>query len=139
MEAKKAESKAKSDRYKAVYDMLDTREGERAVYLSVRARRRSTLDLEHTKIVKGGDGAVLRRSDQILERWREYYNHLRNEEFCHPPIPTVPSVRSIFGVVPITEKMKGARLRWSEAAWEAKDSLVRPCEAGYDRCASMYG
>ncbi|KAK6738261.1 hypothetical protein RB195_020396 [Necator americanus] len=49
------------------------------------------------------------------------------------------TVRSIFGVVPITEKMKEARLRWSEAAWEAKDSLVRPCEAGYDRCTFVYG
>ncbi|KAK6744160.1 hypothetical protein RB195_011083 [Necator americanus] len=45
-EAKKAVSK-KSDRYKAVYDMLDTREGERAVYRLVRARHRSTLDMEH--------------------------------------------------------------------------------------------
>ncbi|ETN85821.1 hypothetical protein NECAME_16637 [Necator americanus] len=25
-----------------------------------------------------------------------------------------------------------------ETAWEAKDSLVRPCEAGYDRCAFVY-
>ncbi|KAK6732507.1 hypothetical protein RB195_016716 [Necator americanus] len=99
-EAKKAVSKAKSDRYKAVYDMLDTREGERAVYRLVRARHRSTLDMEHTKIVKGADGAVLRRSGQILERWREYYSHLCNEEFCHPPIPTVPSVGG--PVLPIT-------------------------------------
>ncbi|KAK6738257.1 hypothetical protein RB195_020394 [Necator americanus] len=53
-EAKKAVSKVKSDRYKAVYDMFDTREGERAVYRLVRARHRSTLDMEHTKIVKGG-------------------------------------------------------------------------------------
>ncbi|KAK6729991.1 hypothetical protein RB195_006812 [Necator americanus] len=50
-EAKKAVSKAKSDRYKAVYDMLDNREGERAVYRLVRARHRSTLDMEHTKLV----------------------------------------------------------------------------------------
>ncbi|KAK6763275.1 hypothetical protein RB195_023836 [Necator americanus] len=56
--------------------------------------------MEHTKIVKGADGAVLRRSGQILERWREYYNHLCNEEFCHPPIPTVPSVEG--PVLPIT-------------------------------------
>ncbi|KAK6756300.1 hypothetical protein RB195_014607 [Necator americanus] len=93
-------SKAKLDRYKAVYDMLDTREGERAVYRLVRARHRSTLDMEHTKIVKGADGAILRRSGQILERWREYYNHLCKEEFCHPPIPTVPSVED--PVLPIT-------------------------------------
>ncbi|KAK6763221.1 hypothetical protein RB195_023798 [Necator americanus] len=99
-EARKAVSKAKSNRYKAVYDMLDTREGERAVYRLVRSRHRSTLDMAHTKIVKGADGAVLRRSGQILERWREYYNHLCNEEFCHPPIPTVPSVEG--PVLPIT-------------------------------------
>ncbi|KAK6738087.1 hypothetical protein RB195_020283 [Necator americanus] len=99
-EAKKAVSKAKSDRNKAVYDMLDTREGERAVYRLVRARHRSTLNVEHTKIVKGADGAVLRRSCQTLERWREYYNHLCNEEFCHLPIPTLPSVEG--PVLPIT-------------------------------------
>ncbi|KAK6755243.1 hypothetical protein RB195_013926 [Necator americanus] len=68
-EAKRAVSKAKSDRCKAVYDTLDTREGERAVYRLVRGRHRSTLDMEHTKIVKGADGAVLRRPGQILERW----------------------------------------------------------------------
>ncbi|KAK6748926.1 hypothetical protein RB195_001504 [Necator americanus] len=99
-DAKKAVSKAKSDRHKAAYDMLDTREGERAVYRLVRARHRSTLDMEHTKIVKGAGGAVLRRSGQILERWREYYNHLCNEEFCHSPIPTIPSVEG--PVLPIT-------------------------------------
>ncbi|KAK6744984.1 hypothetical protein RB195_011597 [Necator americanus] len=97
-EAKKAVSKAKSDRYKAVYDMLDAGEGEREVYRLVRACHRSTLDTEHTKFVKGADGAVLRRSGQILERWREYYNHLCNEEFCHPP--SVPSVEG--PVLPIT-------------------------------------
>ncbi|KAK6742269.1 hypothetical protein RB195_009870 [Necator americanus] len=99
-EAKKAVSKAKSDRHKAVYDMLDTREGERAVYRLVRARHLSTLDMEHTKIVKAADETVLRRSGQILERWREYYNLLCDEEFCHPPIPTVPSVEG--PVLPIT-------------------------------------
>ncbi|KAK6765461.1 hypothetical protein RB195_025398 [Necator americanus] len=99
-EAKKVVSKAKLDRCKAVYDMLDTREGERAVYRLVRARHRSTLDMEHTKIVKGADGTVLRRPGQILERWRECYNHLCNEEFCHPPIATVPSVEG--PVLPIT-------------------------------------
>ncbi|KAK6762472.1 hypothetical protein RB195_023264 [Necator americanus] len=80
--------------------MLDTREGERAVYRLLRARHRLTLDMEHTKIVSGADGAVLRRSGQILERWREYYNHLCNEEFCYPPIPTVPSVEG--PVLPIS-------------------------------------
>ncbi|KAK6749186.1 hypothetical protein RB195_001656 [Necator americanus] len=99
-EAKKAVSKAKSDCHKAVYDMLDTREGERAVYRLFRARHRSNLDMEHTKIVKGADRAVLRRPGQILERWREYYNHLCNEEFYHPPIPTVPSFEG--SVLPIT-------------------------------------
>ncbi|ETN79661.1 hypothetical protein RB195_026346 [Necator americanus] len=64
------------------------------------------------------------------------------------------TVRSIFGVIPITEKMKEARLRWFghvlrrekdsvvktalkldvSGVREAKDSLVGPCEAGYDRC-----
>ncbi|KAK6764327.1 hypothetical protein RB195_024594 [Necator americanus] len=113
-EAKKAVSKAKSDRYKAVYDMLDTREGERAVYRLVRARHRSTLHMEHTKIVKGADGAVLRCSCQIQERWREYYNHLCNEEFCHPPIPTVPSVEG--PVLPITAvEVSAAKMKLNKA------------------------
>ncbi|ETN70394.1 reverse transcriptase [Necator americanus] len=48
---------------------------------------------------EGADGAVL-HSGQILQRWREYYNHLCNEEFCHPIIPTVPTVEG--PVPPIT-------------------------------------
>ncbi|KAK6742456.1 hypothetical protein RB195_009992 [Necator americanus] len=76
-ETKMVVSKAKSDRYKAVYDMLDTREGER-----------------------GADGALLRRSGQILERWRECYVQFCNEEFCHPSMSTVPNVES--PVSPIT-------------------------------------
>ncbi|ETN83403.1 hypothetical protein NECAME_07412 [Necator americanus] len=58
-EAKKPVSKAKSDRYKVVYDMLDTREGERAVCRLVRACHRSTLEkrmkrerMEHTKSLR---------------------------------------------------------------------------------------
>ncbi|KAK6749144.1 hypothetical protein RB195_001632 [Necator americanus] len=114
-EDKKAVSKAKSDCHKAVYDMLDTREGERAVYRLVRVRHRSTLDMEHTKIVKGADGAVLRRPGQILERWREYYNHLCNEEFCHPPISTVPSFEG--PVLPITAVEVSAalaKMKWNK-------------------------
>ncbi|KAK6764660.1 hypothetical protein RB195_024836 [Necator americanus] len=88
--------------------MLDTREGEQAVYRLVRVPHRSTLDMEHTKIVKGAGGAVLRRSGQILKRWREYYNHLCNEEFCHPPIPTFPSVEG--PVLPITAAEVSAAL-----------------------------
>ncbi|KAK6745006.1 hypothetical protein RB195_011614 [Necator americanus] len=125
-EAKKAVSKAKSDRYKDVYNMLDTRVGELAVYRLVRARHRSTLDMEHTKIVKGVDGAVLRRSDQILES--RYYNHLCNEEFCHPPIPTVPSVE---GAVPPITAVEVTVPFWKEKGDIADCTSYRP----YDCCA----
>ncbi|KAK6743765.1 hypothetical protein RB195_010827 [Necator americanus] len=64
-EAKKAVSKAKSDRYKAVYGMFDTREGEWAMYRLITARYRSTLDMEHTKIVKRADDAILSRQTQL--------------------------------------------------------------------------
>ncbi|KAK6744362.1 hypothetical protein RB195_011205 [Necator americanus] len=64
--------------------------------------------MNHTKIVKRADTAILRRSGQILERWREYYNHLCNREFCHPPIPTAPSVDE--PVLPITAVEVGAAL-----------------------------
>ncbi|ETN78580.1 hypothetical protein NECAME_18201 [Necator americanus] len=36
-------------------------------------------------------------------------------------------------------RVDGTELNKSEAAWEAKDSLVRLCEAGYDRCTFVYG
>ncbi|KAK6752278.1 hypothetical protein RB195_003601 [Necator americanus] len=73
-EVKKVVFKAMSDRYKAGFNMLDTRGGERTVHRLIRARHLSTLDMEHTKIVKAADGAVLRHSAQILEKWREYCN-----------------------------------------------------------------
>ncbi|KAK6735601.1 hypothetical protein RB195_018675 [Necator americanus] len=95
-EAKKAVSKAKSDRSKALYGMFDTKEGVRAVYRLVKARHRSTLDMKRTKIVKGADRIVLRHFGQILERWREYYNHLCNEEFCRLPVPMFPASIVLF-------------------------------------------
>ncbi|KAK6767017.1 hypothetical protein RB195_026345 [Necator americanus] len=87
----------------------------RGVYSLVRARHRSTLNMEHTKIVKGADGAVLRRSSQILERWREYYNHLCNEELCQPPIPTVPTVGGPILLITAVEVSALAKMKSNKA------------------------
>ncbi|KAK6729989.1 hypothetical protein RB195_006812 [Necator americanus] len=97
-EAKKAVSKAKSDRYKAVQSASSLNVGHGA----------------HQAGVLGAGGAVLHRFHQILERWREYYNRLCNEEFCYPPI-RIPSVEG--PVLPITavEVSDGhAKMKWNK-------------------------
>ncbi|KAK6736345.1 hypothetical protein RB195_019181 [Necator americanus] len=91
----------------------------------VRSRHLSTLDMEHTKIAKGADGAVLRRSGQILERWREYYNHLCNEEFCHPPISTVPSV--VGPVLPINAEVSTAFAKTSKSVLPSQKRRSQYC------------
>ncbi|KAK6767021.1 hypothetical protein RB195_026548 [Necator americanus] len=86
------------------------------------AAHRSTLDMEHTDIVKGADGVLLRRPSQILERWREYYNHLCNEEFWHPPIPTVPSFEG--PVLPITAvEVSAALAKWKSNKATGPDDI----------------
>ncbi|EYC06739.1 hypothetical protein Y032_0074g870 [Ancylostoma ceylanicum] len=51
--------------------------------------------------MKDNDGRLLHRLPDILNRWREHYHATCNEEFPHPPMPTVSSV---LGPVPLIEE-----------------------------------
>ncbi|EYC10880.1 hypothetical protein Y032_0053g2350 [Ancylostoma ceylanicum] len=100
-EAKKAVATAKAARYRALYEELDTADGEKKIYRIAKARQRATEDLGHVVQMKDNDGRLLHRLPDILNRWREHYHATCNEEFPHPPMPTVSSV---LGPVPLIEE-----------------------------------
>lgn len=86
-EAKKAVSEAKKSAYNRFYADLDTKEGEKNIYRITKSRMKSSQDMAHMRLIKDCNGKILRGDADILDRWREHYKVICNEEFPHPPIP----------------------------------------------------
>ncbi|EYC29927.1 hypothetical protein Y032_0005g2338 [Ancylostoma ceylanicum] len=47
----------------------------------------------HLGINKAANGNILRGPNDVMERWRQYFEQTFNEEFPHLPIPFVKSVQ----------------------------------------------
>ncbi|EYC17011.1 hypothetical protein Y032_0032g2616 [Ancylostoma ceylanicum] len=47
----------------------------------------------HLGIIKAANGNILRGSNDVTERWRQYFEQTFNVEFPHSPIPFVKSVQ----------------------------------------------
>ncbi|EYC32507.1 hypothetical protein Y032_0003g1619 [Ancylostoma ceylanicum] len=93
-EAKKCVAIAKSQHHKELYDALNTSEGEKLLYRLMKARHRSTTMVTgHLGIIKAANGNILRDPNDVMERWRQYFEQTFNEEFPHPPIPFVKGVQ----------------------------------------------
>ncbi|EYC22348.1 hypothetical protein Y032_0017g3296 [Ancylostoma ceylanicum] len=95
--AKRAVSAAKTAYYKDMYDELDTLDGEKKIYRIANARKRASEDLGHVVKTRDKSERLLYRLPDILNRWREHYDTMSNEEFPHPPLP---SAVSVLGPVP---------------------------------------
>ncbi|EYC25573.1 hypothetical protein Y032_0011g1280 [Ancylostoma ceylanicum] len=93
-EAKKAVAIAKSKHYRELYDTLNTSEGEKLLYRLAKARHRSTtMTTGHIGTIKASNGNILRNPDDVLERWRQYFDQMFNEEFPHPSIPPTECIQ----------------------------------------------
>ncbi|EYC04413.1 hypothetical protein Y032_0088g2191 [Ancylostoma ceylanicum] len=57
-EAKKVVATAMAARYRALYEELDTADGEKKIYRSAKARQRSTEDLGHVVQIKDNNGRL---------------------------------------------------------------------------------
>ncbi|XP_063843263.1 uncharacterized protein LOC135090455 [Scylla paramamosain] len=77
---KKEVAKAKEKAYEELYEKLDTKEGEKDLYRLARWRDKYGRDVQHVKMIKDADGNILTREDNILERWKEYFEDLMNIE-----------------------------------------------------------
>ena len=73
-----AEAKAKT--FDNIYKELDTREGQKKIFKIVKACNKATKDFKHIKQIKDDEGNVLRNDKRIIERWRECFEELLNEE-----------------------------------------------------------
>ncbi|KAD2804900.1 hypothetical protein E3N88_38277 [Mikania micrantha] len=78
-EAKKTVSEAKTKAYKEMYKRLETKEGEHAMFKIAKARERKRQDLGVVKFIKGEDGHVLVKENEIKDRWQTYFHDLFNK------------------------------------------------------------
>ena len=78
--AKRIVAIAKDRAYDQLYQELGTKEGERKIFKLAKMRNKSTKDMTHIRQIKDKDGNVLRKERDIIERWKEYFESLLNEE-----------------------------------------------------------
>lgn len=77
---KKVVAQAKAKSYDDVYNELGTKEGLKKMIKLSKARNKSTKDITHIKQIKDQEGVVLRKEEDIVKRWKEYFEQLLNEE-----------------------------------------------------------
>ena len=78
--AKKAVAMAKGRAYDNLYARLDSKEGEKELYRLARQRDRAGKDVQHMRVLKGENSNVIVNSEEVLKRWKEYFEKLMNEE-----------------------------------------------------------
>ncbi|KAD4177984.1 hypothetical protein E3N88_26575 [Mikania micrantha] len=78
-EAKKTVSEAKTKAYIEMYKRLETKEGEHAMFKIAKAREKKRQDLGVVKFIKGEDGRVLVKENEIKDRWQTYFHDLFNK------------------------------------------------------------
>ena len=79
-EVKRGVAQAKATSYNELYTGLESREGLKKMMKLAKTRNKSTKDITHVKQVKDQYGNVLRKEEDILKRWKEYFEQLLNEE-----------------------------------------------------------
>uniref|UniRef100_A0A183F8A7 Transposase n=1 Tax=Heligmosomoides polygyrus TaxID=6339 RepID=A0A183F8A7_HELPZ len=128
--AKKAVAVAKATHYGDVYRKLESRDGERYLYRIAKTRHRQTEDIEKVPFERpmgitevlvdprknyGLKNVPLRRRDEdaALDGW-SLMDRIGND-----------AIRQKFGVAPIADKMREARLRWYGHVLYKKEDSIR--------------
>ena len=83
--AKRAVSIAKGKAYDDLYQRLGMKEGEKYIYRMARICERKTRDINQIKCIKDGTDRLLVK-DEIMDRWREYFDKLFNGESESPTL-----------------------------------------------------
>ena len=76
---------AKGRAYDNLYARLETKEGEKELYRLARQRDRAGKDAQHVRVMKDEYGNVMVSLEAVLERWKEYFEKLMNEENDRDP------------------------------------------------------
>ncbi|ONM06836.1 Retrovirus-related Pol polyprotein LINE-1 [Zea mays] len=76
--AKRAVSRARGQAYDDLYQRLDTKQGEKDIYRMAKIRERKTRDVNQVKCIKDEANQLLVKSEEIKNRWKEYFNKLFN-------------------------------------------------------------
>ena len=80
--AKKAVARAKAEAYNSLYEHLNTKEGEKEAYRIAKQRDKASQDVQHVRNIRDADDNLLTSEEDILDRWKGYFERLMNEE--HP-------------------------------------------------------
>ena len=83
--AKRAVSVANGKAYDDVYQRLGTKEGEKDIYRMARIREWKTRDINQIKCIKDVTDRLLVK-DEIMDRWREYFDKLFSGESEGPTL-----------------------------------------------------
>ncbi|KAG2560585.1 hypothetical protein PVAP13_8KG079668 [Panicum virgatum] len=84
--AKRAVSVANGKAYDDLYQRLGTKEGENDIYRMARIRERKTRDINQIKCIKDGTDRLLVKDEEIMDRWREYFDKLFNGKSESPTL-----------------------------------------------------
>ena len=57
-----------------------TKEGEKNIYRMARIRERKTRDINQIKCIKDGTDRLLVKDEEIMDRWREYFDKFNGRE-----------------------------------------------------------
>ena len=77
---KKVVARTKAKSYEEVYNELETKEGLNKMLKLAKVRNKCTKDITHIKQMKDENGIVINKEEDILKRWKEYFEKLLNEE-----------------------------------------------------------
>ena len=67
---------AKAGAYKELYQNLENKECEKEACRIIRQKDRASKGEQQVRIIKDGKEDVLKHVEDILERWREYFENL---------------------------------------------------------------
>ena len=107
-EAKKSVAIANARAYARLYGDMDTTEGQKKVLRMATEREKNSKDIYQSKVIKDEEERVLVDDLKILERWREYYQKLMNEEIPREGRNEQQSEREN----DITQRSLVQRLKW---------------------------
>jgi hypothetical protein len=73
-------SVANGQTYDDLYQVLDTKEGEKDMFRMARTQERKTMDINQIKCIKDETDRLLVKDNEIKDIWREYFDKLFNGE-----------------------------------------------------------